>query len=78
MDSLTAFGVAVQYQAGDTAWVRTETGRWRFVRDPDSAQVGYVWVDARLRHATVYGVRGYTDLIESARQFRATGAITPE
>jgi hypothetical protein len=78
MDSLTALGVSVHYQAGDTAWVRAGAARWRWVRDTDSADVGYVWVDARLRHASVYGVRSYADLIESARRFGATGAITPE
>ena len=77
MDSLYAQGFTVHYRAGDTVWLRTPTHRWRFVRDADSAEVGYVWSDSSRNMATLYGVRGYVDLIEYAREFRATGTIRP-
>ena len=73
MDSLTAAGVAMHYDAGDTVFVRTGDERWRFVRAPDSSSIGYLFADARYRRAVIYGVLGGHELLEHARQFARTG-----
>jgi hypothetical protein len=77
MDSLIAIGVTVHYRGGDTLWFRTPSHRWRFVRSSDSAEVGYVFVDTTRNSAPLYGVRGYVDLIEYAREFKTTGQVRP-
>jgi len=77
MDSLTAAGVTVHMHGGDTTWVRTDSSRWRWIRTPDSADVGYVFFDEHRRTAVLYGVRTTDELIESAKEFRATGAVAP-
>lgn len=77
MDSLYAQGFTVHYRGGDTLWLRTPSKRWRFVRDADSAEVGYVMSDTSRNMAVLYGVRGYVDLIEYAHEFRATGKLRP-
>jgi hypothetical protein len=77
MDSLYAQGFTVHYRGGDTLWLRTPTHRWRFVRDADSADVGYLWSDSSRNMATLYGVRGYVDLIGYAREFRTTRKVRP-
>jgi hypothetical protein len=77
MDSLYAQGFTVHYRGGDTVWLRMPLQRWRFVRDADSADVGYVMTDTTRNMATMYGVRGYVDLIEYAREFRTTGKLRP-
>ena len=77
MDSLYAQGFTVHYRGGDTLWLRTPSRRWRFVRNADSADVGYVWSDTARNMAILYGVRGYVDLIEYAREFRSTGRLRP-
>ena len=75
MDSLYAQGFTVHYRGGDTLWLRTPTHRWRFIRDADSAEVGYAWSDSARNMTILYGVRGNVDLIEYGREFRATGRI---
>ena len=77
MDSLYAQGFTVHYRGGDTLWLRTPSKRWRFVRDADSAEVGYVMSDTARNMAILYGVRGYVDLIEYAHEFRSTGKLRP-
>lgn len=77
MDSLYAQGFTVHYRGGDTLWLRTPTHRWRFVRDADSADVGYAWSDSARNMAILYGVRGNVDLIAYAHEFRNTGRIRP-
>ena len=77
MDSLYAQGFTVHYRGGDTLWLRTPSQRWRFVRDLDSAEVGYVMSDTARNMAVLYGVRGYVDLIEYAHEFRSTGRLRP-
>ena len=77
MDSLYAQGFTVHYRGGDTLWLRTPTGRWRFVRAADSADVGYVMTDTARNTAIMYGVRGYVDLISYAHEFRRTGKLRP-
>ena len=77
MDSLYAQGFTVHYRGGDTLWLRTPSQRWRFVRDVDSAEVGYVMSDTARNMAVLYGVRGYVDLIELAHEFRSTGRLRP-
>ena len=77
MDSLYAQGFTVHYRGGDTLWLRTTSKRWRFLRDADSADVGYVMTDTARTVATLYGVRGYVDLIAYAHEFRSTGRLRP-
>lgn len=77
MDSLTARGVQAYLRGGDTLWLRTGAERWRFVRPPDSADVGFVFADTLRRRAIVYGVRTYVDLVEHMDEFRRTGQIRP-
>jgi hypothetical protein len=77
MDSLIAAGYTVHYRAGDTLWYQFGGQRGRFTRDADSATVGYLFVDALGRRAALYGVRGYTDLIEYAHEFKRSGAVAP-
>jgi hypothetical protein len=76
MDSLYAAGFTVHYRGGDTLWLRTTAARWRFIRQADSSDVGYVMTDSARRMVIIYGVRGYVDLIEFAREFKRTGAET--
>jgi len=75
MDSLIAAGFTVQYRGGDTLWVRAGRVRSRFVRSSDSATVGYLFADSRGGRAVIYGVRGYTDLIQYAHEFKRTGTL---
>lgn len=75
MDSLYAQGFTVHYRGGDTVWLRTPERRWQFIRNGDSADVGYVMTDTARNLAIMYGVRGYVDLIEYAREFRSTGRL---
>jgi hypothetical protein len=75
MDSLHAAGYTVRYSGGDTVWLRLPHERRRVVRHADSAQVGYVFADSLGRRAVLYGIRGYADLIQYAREFRGTGTI---
>jgi hypothetical protein len=75
MDSLHAAGFTVRYSGGDTVWLRLPHERLRVVRNADSAQVGYVFADSLGRRAVLYGIRGYADLIQYAREFRGTGTI---
>ncbi len=77
MDSLLAAGFTVQYRGGDTLWIRAGSVRWRFVRPPDSATVGYVWTDTLGRRAVIFGVRSYVDLVEYAHEFKRTGMLRP-
>lgn len=77
MDSLMAAGFTVQYRGGDTVWLRARNKRTRVVRATDSATVGYVFADALGRRAVIYGVRGYTDLVEYAHEFKRTGTLRP-
>ena len=77
MDSLYAQGYTVHYRGGDTLWLRTPSKRWRFVRDTDSTEVGYVWSDTARNMVILYGVRGDVDLLEYAREFRNTGTLRP-
>jgi hypothetical protein len=77
MDSLYAAGFTVTYQGGDTVWLRLPHERVRVLRNADSAEVGYVFADSLGRRVVLYGVRGYTDLIEYAHEFRRTGTIRP-
>lgn len=75
MDSLHAAGFTVRYSSGDTVWLRLPQERLSVVRHADSAQVGYVFADSLGRRTILYGVRGYVDLIQYAREFRGTGMI---
>lgn len=77
MDSLIAAGFTVDYRGGDTVWMRNDADRWRFVRPPDSSDVGYVFTDSLRRVVPIYGVRMYMDLIEYVHEFRRTGQIRP-
>ena len=77
MDSLYAQGFTVHYRGGDTLWLRTPSRRWRFARDADSADVGYLLSDTARNMAVLYGVRGYVDLIEYAHEFKSTGRLRP-
>lgn len=77
MDSLVAAGFTMHYRGGDTLWLRAGGVRSHVVRDADSATVGYVFADARGRRAVLYGVRGYTDLVAYAHEFRRTGTVAP-
>lgn len=77
MDSLIAAGFAVHYRGGDTLWLRTSDGGARVIRAADSSSVGYIFADSTGRRTVLYGVRGYTDLIEYAHEFRRTGALVP-
>lgn len=77
MDSLHAAGFTVTYQGGDTVWLRLPRERVRVLRNADSADVGYVFADSLGRRVVLYGVRGYTELIEYAHEFRQTGTIRP-
>ena len=78
MDSLVARGVAVRYQPGDTVkLLATAAAPYVFVRDRDSADVGYVFADAAGRRAIIYGVRSHFDLIGYADTFRRTGTLPP-
>lgn len=77
MDSLFAAGFTVHYRGGDTLWLRNAASRWRFVRTPDSSDVGYVLSDSLRNVAVIYGVRTYVDLVEYAREFKRTGTVRP-
>lgn len=77
MDSLYAAGFTVHYRGGDTIWLRNAASRWRFVRSPDSSDVGYVMSDSLRNMAVIYGVRTYVDLIEYSREFKRTGQVRP-
>lgn len=77
MDSLTAAGVTVHMHGGDTVWLRTDSSRWRWIRAPDSAEVGYLLADERRRTAILYGVRTTDELIEDAKAFAQTGTVEP-
>lgn len=77
MDSLVARGVTVHYRGGRTVRLRLETGEWVFTAPADSADVGYLLVDAAGRRAVIYGVRTYIDLIEYVDEFRRTGRVGP-
>lgn len=75
MDSLLAVGFTMHYRGGDTLWLRTDKAASRFVRAADSATIGYLFADTLGRRAVVYGVRTYVDLVEYAREFKATGML---
>lgn len=75
MDSLNAAGFTVHYRGGDTLWVRTGGVRTRIVRSRDSATVGYLFADAMGHQVVIYGVRGYTDLVAYAHEFKRTGML---
>ncbi len=75
MDSLAATGIVVSYHAGDTVWLRAGHRGSRFIRNPDSATVGYLFADTLGRRAVVYGVRTDDDLLGYAREFIRTGQI---
>ena len=77
MDSLVANDVTVHYRGGDTLWLRSGVDRWQVARSADSADVGYVFTDAKQNTAIIYGVRTYVDLIEYAHEFKRTGRIRP-
>lgn len=77
MDSLTAAGAAVHYRGGDTLWTRVGANRWRFVRPPDSAAVGYLLTDETGRRTVIYGVRTYVDLLAHVREFRSRNPERP-
>jgi len=77
MDSLYAAGFTVHYRGGDTLWLRNAASRWRFVRPPDSGDVGYVLTDSLRNMAVIYGVRTWVDLIESSKEFKRTGQVRP-
>jgi hypothetical protein len=77
MDSLIAAGLSVTYRGGDTLWIRSGSDRWRFIRPSDSSDVGYVFTDSLRRVVPLYGVRGFTELVEYAHEFRRTGEIRP-
>lgn len=72
MDSLIANRFMVHYRGGDTIWLRTGSRQWRFVRDADSADVGYLFTEPGQQQLVLYGVRSYLDLIEDAHAFRQT------
>lgn len=78
MDSLVARGFAVRYQPGDTVKLLSAAAApYVFVRDRDSAEVGYVFADSVGRRAIVYGVRSYIDLTDYADTFLRTGTVPP-
>jgi hypothetical protein len=77
MDSLIAAGATVHYRGGDTLWFRSGPRRWRFTRNADSSDVGYVFADTARRAVAHYGVLGSTELVASVREFRQTGHIKP-
>ena len=77
MDSLLAAGFTVHNRSGDTLWIRTGRVRSRFVRDPDSASIGFVLTDPLGRRAVIYGVRTYPDLVSYAQEFKRSGVLTP-
>ncbi len=77
MDSLLAAGFTMHYRGGDTLWLRTDRAASRFIRAADSAHIGYLFADTLGRRAVVYGVRTYVDLVEYAREFKATGTLKP-
>lgn len=77
-DSLKAAGFTVHLHGGDTLWLRTGADRARLVRTADSSTVGYVFADTLLRRVFVYGVRGHTELVAYAQEFRRTGAVEQE
>lgn len=77
MDSLTAAGVSVHMHGGDTVWLRSDSGHWRWIRPMDSADVGYLLSDDRRRTAILYGVRTTDELIESVKEFGQLGTVAP-
>lgn len=76
LDSLDAMGVGSTMQSIDTIWFRAEARRWFVAPQGGRSDIGYVFADSAGRHATVYGVRGWADLLALAREFVATGAVT--
>lgn len=70
MDSLLANGYTVHYRGGDTIWLRSGARQWRFVRNADSADVGYLFTEPGQQQVVEYGVRSYLDLIEDGHEFR--------
>lgn len=77
-DSLKAAGFTVHLHGGDTLWLRTRAERTRVVRAADSSEVGYLFADTLLHRVFVYGVRGHTELVAYAHEFRRTGTLKPE
>ena len=76
MDSLVARGFVVRYQPGDTVkLLPAAVAPYVFVRDRDSADVGYVFADTVGRRAIIYGVRSHLDLIGYAETFLRTGTL---
>lgn len=77
-DSLKAAGFAVGPHSGDTLWLRTHTDRSRVVRVADRSTGGCLSADTLLRRVFVYGVRGGTDLVAYAHEFKRTGTVKEE
>jgi hypothetical protein len=76
IDSLDAIDVGTTMRSSDTLWFRSGARRW-FVAPPrDRSDIGYVFADSLGRTAVVHGVRGWTELVASAREFAATGTVT--
>lgn len=74
-DSLKAAGFTVHLHGGDTLWLRTRAARARVMRAADSSEVGYLYADSLLRRVFVYGVRGHTELVAYAHEFKRTGTL---
>lgn len=76
MDGLAAAGVSVHYHAGDTVRLVAPTPTvW--VRPADSADVGFLFVDAGGNRAAVFGVRTNVELVELATAFARAGRVVP-
>jgi hypothetical protein len=68
-DSLESLGFRVEMSSSDTLWLRAATRRWRFVRDPDSSQVGFYVTSPDARHTVRYGSGTEFSLRELGREF---------
>jgi hypothetical protein len=77
MDSLIAAGAAVHYRGGDTIWMRAGDRHWRFVRNTDSSDIGYVFTDTSRRVESRYGVLGSSELITAVRAFGKAAPANP-
>jgi hypothetical protein len=78
MDSLYANGFTVHYRNVDSVFLRSGTHHWKFTLPRDSSRMGYVFTDTLRRIVPLFGVRGHTELIASAHEFRQTGQVRPK
>ena len=76
-DSLEAHGVRVTMRSGDTLRLRAATRRWRFVRDTDSALVGFYVTAPDQRHAVRYGTGVEFDLVAYGLSIQRAKDVSP-